>query len=129
MNNFREEVFDYLSLQSELLVGLLGERINQGAGEILALAETPSHVLVRGQRWQVSVHGVGVRFKGPRGVSVDAHRGVFVPELVDCWRLQEYFKSKSIKCSRESIQSGLSDLVDSGDLEYVAELDAYLPSS
>jgi hypothetical protein len=104
-------------LQRELLLGF--KKAYPWVKDYENMFDVPKHgnLIVIGQDWQFTKHGVGLKFERlVDGLLVDMHKYFDKPELFDASRVKHFLYSYSIRPTEREIFQGLSKLVERGKL-------------
>lgn len=122
MNNIfdKDEIIRFFLLQNELVKALF--KAYPMAKDIEWLLDFPKNgcVNINGDVWNFSKHGKGIRFfmEGSHVVKVvDVHNNINRPELVDTWRLSQYFSFDD----ESQLKAFLNNMVISGELEKISD--------
>lgn len=122
MLNFidRNEVIDFFQLQSDLAEAFFKSFPDVTDMEWLLDFPKNGCIQINGDKWIFTKHGKGIRFvKNNANDSkiVDINSHIYSPELVDIWRLSQYFKH----CNEKQIKNILDEMTSHGTLEKVSE--------
>ena len=115
----KHHVLYFFNLQQDLVEAFFEKNPDLKDMEWLLDFPKSGDVHVNGERWIFTRHGKGIRFiaenVSPRKI-VDVNSQIRSPELIDIWRLSQYFSSND----ESHIKKMLSNMVTDGELEEIS---------
>ena len=116
----KDEIIRFFILQNELINALFNAYPMAKDVEWLLDFPKNGYVHINEDVWSFSRHGKGIRFfkEGSQiGKVVDVHNNISYPELVDIWRLSQYF----LLDDENQLKEFLNNMVISGELEKISD--------